>query len=365
MRVLSVVGARPQFIKAFAVSRELRPEHEEILVHTGQHYDEELSDVFFEELGIPEPDYNLGVGSDTHGSQTAAMLGGIEEIIETEEPDVVLLYGETNSTLAGAIAAAKIDPLVAHVEAGLRSYNRDMPEEINRVLTDHASDLLFAPSESAAETLTVEGITNGVYVVGDVMYDSILWARDVAHQESSVLEELELDPGEFILSTVHRAGNTDDPDRLDSILAGLAAAQLPVVLPVHPRTEKRLQEYGLWEKATTELEVVEPVGYLDFVRLLDASERVATDSGGVQKEAFYLDTPCVTMREETEWVETVESGWNVLVGSDGGAIERELKKGCSLEGKPTPYGDGSAAEQIVEVLSNYAIEDSSEVVTDA
>ncbi|MWV40041.1 UDP-N-acetylglucosamine 2-epimerase (non-hydrolyzing) [Natrialba sp. INN-245] len=350
MKVCSVVGARPQFVKAFAVSRELRTDHEEILVHTGQHYDEELSDVFFDELGIPEPDYNLGVGSDTHGRQTAAMLEGIEEIIETEGPDVVLLYGDTNSTLAGAIAGAKIDPLVAHVEAGLRSYNRDMPEEINRVLTDHASDLLFPPSESAAATLAEEGITERVHVVGDVMYDSILWAREVAAEESEVLDDLGVSEGEFVLSTVHRANNTDEPDRLESILDGISAAPLPVVLPVHPRTENKLQEHGLWERARSELEVIDPVGYLDFVRLLDAAERVATDSGGVQKEAFYLDTICVTMRDETEWIETVESDWNVLVGADHEAIEKELSTNRYLEEKPSPYGDGSAAEEIVTVI---------------
>ena len=359
MRVLSVVGARPQFIKAFAVSRELRKDHEEILVHTGQHYDEELSDVFFDELGIPEPDYNLGVGSDSHGRQTAAMLEGIEEIIETEEPDVVLLYGDTNSTLAGAIAASKIDPLVAHVEAGLRSYNREMPEEINRVLTDHASDLLFPPSESAADTLEQEGITEGVHVVGDVMYDSILWAREVAAEESDLLDELGLRVDEFVLSTVHRASNTDDPDRLESILDGLSAAPLPVVLPVHPRTENKLQKYGLWERARSELEVIDPVGYLDFVRLLDAAERVATDSGGVQKEAFYLDTICVTMRDETEWIETVERGSNVLVGADREAIEKELSTNRHFEEKPSPYGHGSAAEEIVAVLEE-AVEPTTE-----
>ena len=350
MKILSVVGARPQFIKAFAVSRELRPEHEEILVHTGQHYDKELSDVFFEELGIPEPDYNLGVGSDTHGRQTAAMLEGIEEIIANEDPDVVLLYGDTNSTLAGAIAGAKIDPLVAHVEAGLRSHNREMPEEINRVLTDHASDFLFAPSESAAETLASEGITDGVHVVGDVMYDAILWARDVAQRETGILDQLELESDDFILSTVHRAGNTDDRDRLEAIVGGLSDTPLPVVLPVHPRTKNRLKEYGLWDRTTTELEVIEPVGYLNFVQLLNASERVATDSGGVQKEAFYLDTPCVTMREETEWTETVECGWNELVGADPERIKEALQAENQLKEKPTPYGDGAAAEAIVEIL---------------
>ncbi|MFP8890750.1 non-hydrolyzing UDP-N-acetylglucosamine 2-epimerase [Natrialbaceae archaeon A-CW2] len=365
MKVVTVVGARPQFVKAFAVSRVLREEHEEVLVHTGQHYDAELSGVFFEELGIPEPEYNLGVGSDSHGRQTAAMLEGLEEIIETEAPDVVLLYGDTNSTLAGAIAASKIDPLVAHVEAGLRSYNREMPEEINRVLTDHASDLLFPPSESAAETLEKEGITEGVHVVGDVMYDAILWARDVAQRESDVLDRVGIEDGEFILSTVHRAGNTDDPHRLDAIVDALSNAPLPVVLPIHPRTESRLREYGLWERATAALEVIDPVGYLDFVRLLDGSERVATDSGGVQKEAFYLDTPCVTMREETEWLETVDSGWNVLVGADREQIEKELRVNRYLEEKPTPYGDGTAAEQIVAVLADQTAERPVEALEDA
>ncbi len=353
MKAVTIVGARPQFIKAFAVSRELREDNEEVLVHTGQHYDEELSNVFFEELGIPEPDYNLGVGSGSHGEQTAAMLEGIEDIIEAESPDVVLLYGDTNSTLAGAIAASKIEPLVAHVEAGLRSYNREMPEETNRVLTDHVSDILFPPSHSAADALEQEGITEDVHVVGDVMYDSILWALDIAENESTILERFGLEENEFILSTVHRAGNTDDPGRLEAIIDGLSNVPLPVVLPAHPRTENRLREYGLWERATTELVILDPVGYLDFVRLLDASERVATDSGGVQKEAFYLDKPCVTMRDETEWIETVNSGWNVLVGADREQIEKELRVNRCLEEKPTPYGGGTAAEEIVSVLTDY------------
>jgi UDP-N-acetylglucosamine 2-epimerase (non-hydrolysing) len=284
------------------------------------------------------------------------MLKGIEEIIETENPDIVLLYGDTNSTLAGAIAASKIDPLVAHVEAGLRSYNREMPEEINRVLTDHASDLLFPPSESAADTLRQEGITEGVHMVGDVMYDAILWAQDVAATESDVLEHVGIEEGEYTLSTVHRASNTDDPDRLESIVEGLSNAPLPIVLPVHPRTENRLREHGLWDQAASEIEVIDPVGYLDFVRLIDGSERIATDSGGVQKEAFYLDTPCVTMRDETEWIETVESGWNILVGANQEAIERELRTNRDLSEKPAPYGDGTAAKQVVKALTQYMTE---------
>lgn len=352
MNVVSVVGARPQFIKAFAVSRALGERHDEVLVHTGQHYDTELSAVFFDELGLDEPAYNLGVGSESHGRQTAMMLAGIEWVIAEERPDVVLLYGDTNSTLAGAVAASKQEPLVAHVEAGLRSHNRAMPEEINRVLTDHASDVLFAPSEAAKESLHTEGITDGVYVVGDVMYDTLRWARDVATRESTVLERLGLEPDSFVLATVHRAGNTDDPERLESILEGLERAPNPVVFPVHPRTENRLRTFERFERASESLELTEPVGYLDFIRLLDAAERVATDSGGVQKEAFFLDTPCVTLRDETEWTETVDCGWNVLVGADATRIANALEATRTPDSKPSPYGDGNAAERIVETLSD-------------
>ena len=350
MKVVSVVGARPQFIKSFAVSRELRPDHEEVLVHTGQHYDEKMSDVFFEELGMPEPDYNLGVGSDTHGRQTAAMLEGIEDVIRAEAPHVLLLYGDTNSTLAGAIAGSKMDPAVAHVEAGLRSYNREMPEETNRVLTDHASDILFAPSESAVETLAEEGIADGVHFVGDVMYDAILWAREVAEERSEILEELSVEEGEFTLATVHRASNTDDPGNLEAIIEGLADAPLPVLVPLHPRTEERLEEHDLWRRACESLIIIDPIGYLDFVRLLDTAKRVATDSGGVQKEAFYLDTPCVTMREETEWVETVECGWNILVGADTHEIKNALENSERPNERPSIYGQGNTANQIIEIL---------------
>lgn len=364
MKVVSVVGARPQFIKAFVVSRELRRAHEEVLVHTGQHYDEEMSDVFFDDLGLEEPAYNLGVGSDSHGRQTARMLAGIERVIQTERPDVVVLYGDTNSTLAGAIAGSKLEPVVAHVEAGLRSDNREMPEEINRVLTDHAADLCFPPSAAAAERLRAEGITEGVHVVGDVMYDSIQWARDAAISRSTILNRLNLEEESFVLATVHRAANTDDSERLESILDGLSNTARNVVFPVHPRTEKCLRKYGLYERAESALELTAPVGYLDFVRLLDAAERVATDSGGVQKEAFFLDTPCVTLREETEWVETVECGWNTLVGADSERITHALNAERSLGHKPTPYGDGNAAERIVSALETH-IDRSLETLEDA
>lgn len=353
MKIVTVVGARPQFVKAFAVSRELQDEHEEVLVHTGQHYDEELSGVFFEELGIPEPQYNLGVGSGSHGEQTAAMLEGIESVVDEENPDVVLLYGDTNSTLAGAIAAAKLDPVVAHVEAGLRSYNREMPEEVNRVLTDHAADLLFPPSESAAETLAEEGVTDGVHVVGDVMYDAILWAREVARTESDVLDRVGVTDGSYTLATVHRAGNTDDRENLEAVFEGLAGADARVVLPVHPRTEERLREYDMWEWANEEIDIIEPVGYLDFVRLLDGATCVATDSGGVQKEAFFLETPVITLREETEWIETLENGWNRLVGKDTGRITELIDSEIETGERTNPYGDGNAAGKVEGILTRF------------
>lgn len=352
MKILSVVGARPQFVKASVVSRLLQDTHEEILVHTGQHYSDALSKIFFEELAIPTPTYNLGVGSDTHGQQTAAMLTGIEEILLEELPDIVLLYGDTNSTLAGAIAAAKLEVTIAHVEAGLRSYNRSMPEEINRILTDHVSDLLFVPSKTAEEILMGEGITTGVHLVGDVGYDAICWAQERASKQSDVLDQLALEEGDYVLSTVHRAENTDDPDRLTSIFEALASTPQRVVLPIHPRTEQALREYDLWTDVNQEIEIITPVGYLDFTQLLDGAARVATDSGGVQKEAFYLETPCVTLRDETEWRETVDCGWNQLVGADREAISEALRTESWPESAPEIYGDGHAAEKIVNVLKN-------------
>jgi UDP-N-acetylglucosamine 2-epimerase len=349
MKVLTVVGARPQFIKAAAVSRELRRDHEELLVHTGQHYDDELSAVFFDELDIPRPDANLGVGSDSHGRQTAAMLSGLEARIEDENPDAVLVYGDTNSTLAAAIAASKMEPPLAHVEAGMRS-GSDIPEETNRVLTDHAADLLLAPSPDAMENLADEGISEGVHFTGDVGYDALLWARERA--DWSVLSDFGVADEEFVLATVHRDTNTDDPTRLEAIVDALADDPRQVVLPAHPRTVARLKEFGLYEAAKRDLTLTDPVGYRQFVALLDAATVVATDSGGVQKESFFLDTPCVTLREETEWVETVKSGWNALVGADGAAIRETVTGATKPDEKPTPYGDGNAAKRIMEVLSD-------------
>jgi len=350
--VLSVVGARPQFVKAFPVSGRLRREHEEVLVHTGQHYDDAMSDVFFRELPIPTPDENLGVGSGSHATQTAQMLTELDAVLDEYDPELVLVYGDTNSTLAAALAAAKRDPLVAHVEAGLRSHNWSMPEEVNRVLTDHCADLLFAPSDRAVSELASEAITSGVTQTGDVMYDALLAARERASEVATVLEDRPFDEGEFVLATVHRPRNTDDPDRLATILDALAATPRPVVLPAHPRTVDRLESAGLLPEAREEVTLLDPQGYLDFVRLVDAADRVVTDSGGVQKEAFYLETPCVTLREETEWPETITAGWNVLVGADPELLARALERDFADTRDATPYGDGTAAARIVEELTD-------------
>jgi UDP-N-acetylglucosamine 2-epimerase (non-hydrolysing) len=346
--VLSVVGARPQFVKAFPVSRALSGR--ETLVHTGQHYDAELSDVFFEELDITPPSYNLGVGSGSHADQTAAVMRRLDSVLDDEDPDTVLVYGDTNSTLGAALVAAKRDVTLAHVEAGVRSDNWEMPEEVNRVLTDRCSDYRFAPSERAVGNLAREGITEGVHCTGDVMYDALLAVKDRVRDREPP-DGFDHASGEYILATVHRAGNTDDRGRLANIVDALADAPRPVALPAHPRTVAALEEFDLLARARARLDVMDPVGYLDFLGLVEGAERVATDSGGVQKEAVYLGTPCVTLREETEWVETVEAGWNVLVGADPEAIRRELRRPFRRESPPSLYGDGDAATRIADLLA--------------
>lgn len=352
MNVLTVVGARPQFVKSFPVSRALAPDHEEVLVHTGQHYDRELSAVFFEELGLAEPDHNLGVGSHTHAVQTAQIMERLDPIVAAEDPDAVLLYGDTNSTVAGALVGANRDVTVVHVEAGLRSGKRSMPEEVNRTVTDHVADVLCSPCATATETLEGEGLGARTHETGDVMYDAIRWAREVATGESDVVERLGLADDEFVLATVHRPRNTDDPERLGAIVDALTTVPSPVVFPVHPRTEAALRDQGLFERVQSDLHCIDPVGYLDFVRLQDGAQRVVTDSGGVQKEAFFLETPCVTLREETEWVETVAGGWNRLVGADTDAILDALATPADPGERGHPYGDGNAAERIVEVIAD-------------
>ena len=350
MKVVSVVGARPQFIKAGALSRELRLRHEEILVHTGQHYDQGMSDVFFEELGIPAPDYHLGIGSATHGAQTGAMLAAIEAVLQKECPEAVLVYGDTNSTLAGALAAAKLHVPIGHVEAGLRSFNRRMPEEINRVVTDHVSTWLFAPSDAAREHLAQEGIRDGVHVVGDIMVDALRLHGARAEARAEALARHGLHAGGYYLATVHRAENTDEAGPLRRIFVALDALDKPVAMPLHPRTRKRVAELGIGIGGN--VRVLAPQGYLDMLALQRGAACVLTDSGGLQKEAYYLRVPCVTLREETEWVETVASGWNTVAGTDPERILTAVARRPGA-GAPHPdlYGDGMTAGRIVEILS--------------
>jgi UDP-N-acetylglucosamine 2-epimerase len=351
MKVLTVLGARPQFIKAAPVTRALRATGiEEFLVHTGQHYDDSLSRVFFEELDLPSPQVNLNVGSCSHGRQTARMLEGLEEVMMREMPDLVLVYGDTNSTLAGALAACKLHFPLGHVEAGLRSFNRTMPEEHNRVLTDHCADLLFCPTRNAVDQLAREGIAEGVHLTGDTMYDALL-AYSSECEPTNALAALELTPFEYVLATVHRPYNTDDPHQLQSIWTALADLGVPVVIPLHPRTRKKLEEFGIPAKPASILRVIEPVGYLDMLQLQRHARCIVTDSGGMQKEAFLLGIPCITLRPETEWRETVESGWNVLAGTDPVLIA-ELVHRHRWPSLPPPasFGDGNAAGKIVEVI---------------
>lgn len=355
MKVLTVVGARPQFVKAAAVSPILRDNHTETLVHTGQHYDDVLSDVFFDELSIPDPDYNLGIGSAPHGDQTAAMIAALEPVITDESPDVVLTYGDTNSTLAAAITTSKLDPDLAHVEAGLRTDDLDIPEEINRVLTDRVADYLFAPTESAATQLETEATAGTIEHTGDVMYDTLLDIRPTLDDPDTVLttHDIHIDD-DYILATVHRQRNTDDPNRLHDIIDALTTVDAPVILPAHPRTTAALNDYDLYDTAATNLHLTDPLGYLDFIALIDGATRVATDSGGVQKEAFFLDTPCITLRDDTEWTETTACGWNELVGTDPDQIIDALTTDWTLTGNPTPFGDGTAAQSIVDTLETHA-----------
>jgi UDP-N-acetylglucosamine 2-epimerase len=351
VKIVSVVGARPQFIKAAPVSRVLRRSYVEVLVHTGQHYDHNMSALFFEELAIPEPDYNLGIGSGLHGQQTGRMLEAIEQVLLDEQPDWVLVYGDTNSTLAGALAAVKLHIRVAHVEAGLRSFNRRMPEEHNRVLTDHAADLLLCPTQTAVENLACEGITRGVHNVGDVMYDAVLHNIGIAEKHSAALDRLALEPGGYLLATVHRAENTDDPARLAAIVEAFGAIAEPIVFPAHPRTRSALAALGLSLPANVRL--IEPVGYLDMLLLEKHARLILTDSGGVQKEAYFFDVPCVTLRKETEWVETVEAGWNRVVGTVPGRVTSAVRELSPVGSPPAVFGDGRASERISEIIGEW------------
>jgi UDP-N-acetylglucosamine 2-epimerase len=328
MKIISVVGARPQFIKLAALSKELRRKHREIIIHTGQHYDDDLSKIFFSELSIPKPDYNLSIGSAEHGEQTGRMLEGIERILLSHKPDLVIVYGDTNSTLAGALAAAKLNIPVAHVEAGLRSYRKSMPEEINRVLTDHVSTLLFCPTPTSVKNLKKEGITQGVHLVGDVMYDSFLEHLKAAEKKSRIMRKLNLGKKEFYLLTIHRAENTNIKENLKKVIQIVMNLDKTVVFPIHPRTRKKLTEFRLMSKLLSlpDLILIDPVSYLDMLVLEKNARFVFTDSGGVQKEASFLKTSCLTLREETEWGETVKSGWNQVAGLNAGKVLKEIKQ---------------------------------------
>jgi UDP-GlcNAc3NAcA epimerase len=349
LRVLTVIGNRPQFVKAAAVSDRLRTGAREVLVHTGQHYDDDLSRVFFDELELPRPDHHLDVGGGSNASQTARMLAALEPLLDSERPDVVLVYGDTNSTLAGALAGAQAGVPVAHVEAGMRSYDRTMPEELNRVLADHASSLLLCSSERAAETLRGEQVVGDVVVVGDVMVDVAQMLAPRARERTEALAGVGVEPGSYLLATAHRAGNVDDPQRLTRLVEVLLAVPVPVVLPLHPRTRARLEAAGLMGHLDGQVRLAPPLGYLDFTALLLHARAVLTDSGGVQKEAYLAGVPCVTLRAVTEWTETVEAGWNTLVDLDADAAVAALERPLPAE-RPPLYGDGRAGERVVAAL---------------
>jgi UDP-N-acetylglucosamine 2-epimerase len=354
MRILTIIGNRPQFVKAAAVSRLLREGHDELIVHTGQHYDDELSQIFFEELGVPAPDRQLGAGSGTNTAQTARILSKLESVLTESSPDLAMVYGDTNSTLAGALAGAQMGVPVAHVEAGMRSFDRSMPEELNRVVTDHASDLLLCSTQTAVENLQREGVRGQLELVGDVMADVSLAFRDIAEERSRAVEGRGLEPGSYVVVTAHRAGNVDPPERLRALVELLEGLPLQAVFPLHPRTRARLESSGLLERLerASGLELSPPLGYLDFLQLARNARAVLTDSGGVQKEAYLLEVPCITLRDRTEWVETVEVGWNVLVDLDREAALAALTR-RPPSAHPELYGGGHAAERVREAVAAY------------
>ena len=373
VKLLSVVGARPQFVKiaplAHAVERRVKDGSlpiDHVIVHTGQHYDPSMSDIFFAELELPDAQFNLGVGSGRHGSQTGLMLGELERVLLETAPDLVVVYGDTNSTLAGALAAVKLHIPVAHVEAGLRSFNRRMPEEINRIVADHVCDLLLAPTPTAIENLVIEGLAERSVFTGDIMYDAVLFYRQLALRQSQVRTRLRLEPYEYGVVTVHRAENTDDTSRLRSLLDAfnaLADAGLPLIFPVHPRTTQRIRsELADWSPHPR-LRLIDPLGYLDMLWLVDHATVLLTDSGGLQKEAFFLGCPCVTLRDETEWIETVQAGGNVLAGADAlkilAVVDQSKRRSAGSPADFTrainaSFGNGDAANRTLDALLGFA-----------
>lgn len=355
MKIITIIGARPQFIKASAFSKKLTSQNhiQEILVHTGQHYDENMSNIFFNEMGIPQPNYNLQIGSGNHGTQTGNMMIKIEDIVLAEKPDALLVYGDTNSTLAGALVASKLHIPVAHIEAGLRSFNKKMPEEVNRVLTDHIAHWLFVPTKSATQNLLKENINaSSIFEVGDIMYDVALLYAEIAEKQSTIMKNLSILPKSYILTTIHRAENTDDVQKLKNIFEALQilSEKYTIILPLHPRTKKYVQELGI---STKNLQIITPIGYLDMIQLEKNALAIVTDSGGVQKEAFFYGVPCVTLREETEWIELIENGYNLLTPPT--SVEMILHNINNAISKPYPlvknlYGEGNTAQKIIDIL---------------
>ncbi|MGB5219237.1 MAG: UDP-N-acetylglucosamine 2-epimerase (non-hydrolyzing) [Smithella sp.] len=360
MKIATIIGARPQFIKAAAVSRAIAEHNRltpddahftEIIIHTGQHYDDEMSAIFFRELEIPEPAYNLGIGSGAHGKQTGEMLAAIEKVLIKENPNWVLIYGDTNSTLAGALAAAKLHIPIAHIEAGLRSFNRLMPEEINRVVADHISHLLLCPSQVAVNNLFAEGISKGVKIVGDVMADALQFAVRNIQTKLDIREKYQLQNKTYLLATIHRAENTDNKERLQNIISALNALEDTIILPIHPRTRKILHDMNLTLKP--HVRIIDPVGYFDMIALEYSARMILTDSGGIQKEAYWLKVPCITLRDETEWVETVENGWNKLTGANPTAIIDAVHNFKPPTEQAALYGNGQAASRVLQEIMYY------------
>lgn len=352
MKIVSIVGARPQFIKCALVSKELRKNHHEILIHTGQHYDYEMSKLFFDQLEIPEPDYNLGIGSASHGEQTGRMLTELEKILLKEKPDAVLTYGDTNSTLAGALTSIKLKISTGHVEAGLRSFDRSMPEEINRIVADHISNLLFVPTQTGLHNLKNEGIFKDVFLVGDVMYDLLRQNIEIV-KKSDILKKLNIKPKEYFLVTIHRPSNTDNILNLSNILDAFSRTDEKIVFPIHPRTESFIKKHGLVKKISKNVHIIKPISYFDFVWLEKNAKKILTDSGGIQKEAYFLKVPCITLRENTEWIETIEDGWNTLVGAQGKRILDAMKNFNPKGKQKNHFGKGDASKKIVKILEDY------------
>ena len=351
MKILSVVGARPQFIKLALLSQEIKKHFKEIIVHTGQHYDYEMSKIFFKNLEIPEPDYNLGVGSAEREEQIKKMNDGLEKIFLEEKPDLVIVFGDTNSTLAGAQVASKLGIKLAHVESGMRSFDKTMPEEINRIETDKVSDILFCSTKTAVDNLDKEGMKGSIHLVGDIMIDALKASIAAAEKNSNIIEQLNLKEKEFMVATVHRAGNTDDEENLKNIVEAFVECGDKIVFPVHPRTTKALKSYGLDRKfEATNVIVVKPFGYIDMLVLEKNSKKILTDSGGVQKEAYFFKVPCITLRDETEWVETVDDGWNILTGSNKSKILDAIGDFLPQRKQHENYGNGNSASKIVEIL---------------